>query len=415
MDSTEQKISFDPSTVREDFPILNQTIHRDRPLVYFDNGASTQRPQSVIEAMDDCYTRTYANVHRGIHWLSEQSTAQYEQARQRVRGFINASHDNEVIFTSGTTEAINLVAHAWGPANVKLGDEILLTIFEHHSNIVPWQQLAARTGAVIRFAGLNDQGELDLEDVARLLNDRTKMVAFAGVSNTLGTVVPVAEVVKMAQSVGAKTLVDAAQWVPHEPTDVQAWEADFVTFSGHKMLGPSGIGVLWGRQELLESMPPFMGGGSMIDQVTVEGFTCGELPAKFEAGTPPIAEAIGLGAAIEYLQGIGVNAIQQHENDLVRAAWKAVHEIDGVQVFGPTPDRRAGLLSFVVDGVAAQDLAILVDQKGFAIRAGHHCTMPLHKHFGIRASCRASFYLYNTLEEVEEFGQVLKKVVTRLR
>lgn len=394
---------------------MNQTIHRDRPLVYFDNGASAQRPQAVIDAMDDCYRQTYANVHRGIHWLSEQATAQYEQARIRVQKFINAPHDNEIIFTSGTTESINLVAHSWGNENIAAGDEILLTIFEHHSNIVPWQQLAARTGAQVRFIGIDEQGELDFADFQQKLNERTRMVAFSGISNMLGTIVAVEKAVELARSVGAKTLIDAAQWVPHEPTDVRKWNADFVAFGAHKMLGPSGIGVLWGKQELLEAMPPFLGGGSMIDRVTVDGFTPGELPAKFEAGTPPIVEAIGLGAAIDYLNRIDMESVRQHEHELVSLAWKKLSAIEGLKIYGPPPTQRTGLLSFTIAGVSPQDIAILIDQQGFAIRAGHHCTMPLHEFLGIRASCRASFYLYNTLAEVERFSDALNKVVTRLR
>ena len=400
---------------RRDFPILNQTIHRDRPLVYLDNGASTQRPQSVIDAMSNCYQKTYANVHRGIHWLSEQASAQYEEARTRVQKFINAPHNNEVIFTSGTTESINLVAHAWGNEHVKSGDEILLTIFEHHSNIVPWQQLAARTGAVVRFVSIDGNGQLDMADLKQQISEKTKIVAFAAVSNVLGTNTPVAEFVSLAHAVGAITVVDAAQSVPHDVTDVQAWDADFVAFSGHKMLGPSGIGILWGKQHLLESMPPFLGGGSMIDQVTVDGFTPGELPARFEAGTPPIVEAIGLGAAIEYLNSVDLKTIKQHENELVMAAFEAISDIDGLRIFGPPADQRAGLVSFVIDGVSPQDISILLDQQGVAIRAGHHCAMPLHQHLNIRSSCRASFYLYNTIEEVGLFGEALKKVVKRLR
>ena len=400
---------------RRDFPILNQTIHRDRPLVYLDNGASTQRPQSVIDAMSNCYQKTYANVHRGIHWLSEQASAQYEEARTRVQKFINAPHNNEVIFTSGTTESINLVAHAWGNEHVKSGDEILLTIFEHHSNIVPWQQLAARTGAVVRFVSIDGNGQLDMADLKQQISEKTKIVAFAAVSNVLGTNTPVAEVVSLAHAVGAITVVDAAQSVPHDVTDVQAWDADFVAFSGHKMLGPSGIGILWGKQHLLESMPPFLGGGSMIDQVTVDGFTPGELPARFEAGTPPIVEAIGLGAAIEYLNSVDLKTIKQHENELVMAAFEAISDIDGLRIFGAPADQRAGLVSFVIDGVSPQDISILLDQQGVAIRAGHHCAMPLHQHLNIRSSCRASFYLYNTIEEVGLFGEALKKVVKRLR
>ena len=413
MTSLDTKI--DPMANRRDFPILNQTIHRDRPLVYLDNGASTQRPQSVIDAMSNCYQKTYANVHRGIHWLSEQASAQYEEARTRVQKFINAPHNNEVIFTSGTTESINLVAHAWGNEHVKSGDEILLTIFEHHSNIVPWQQLAARTGAVVRFVSIDGNGQLDMADLKQQISEKTKIVAFAAVSNVLGTNTPVAEVVSLAHAVGAITVVDAAQSVPHDVTDVQAWDADFVAFSGHKMLGPSGIGILWGKQHLLESMPPFLGGGSMIDQVTVDGFTPGELPARFEAGTPPIVEAIGLGAAIEYLNSVDLKTIKQHENELVMAAFEAISDIDGLRIFGAPADQRAGLVSFVIDGVSPQDISILLDQQGVAIRAGHHCAMPLHQHLNIRSSCRASFYLYNTIEEVGLFGEALKKVVKRLR
>lgn len=410
-----QQPKFDPQVIRADFPILAQTIHRNRRLIYFDNGASSQHPQAVLDAMDDCYGRTYANVHRGIHWLSEQASAQYEQARTLVQQFINAPHNDEVIFTSGTTASINLVARAWGDANVNQGNEILLTIFEHHSNIVPWQQLAERTGARVRFAAINSDGELDLDDLKSQLNEKTKIVAFASTSNVLGTITPVAEIVELAKSVGAITLVDAAQSVPHETTDVQAWGADFVAFSGHKMLGPSGVGVLWGQRELLDVMQPFMGGGSMIDQVTTDGFTWGELPGRFEAGTPPIVEAIGLGAAIEYLSGINMNAVRQHEHEMVTAAYRGLAEIEGLRILGPSAAKRAGLISFAIEGVSAQDISILLDQKGIAIRGGHHCAMPLHQHLGLKASCRASFYLYNELDEIEQFGTELRKVVARLR
>jgi cysteine desulfurase/selenocysteine lyase len=410
---SESKLNID--TIRKDFPILHQTIHRDRKLVYLDNGASTQRPTSVIRAMDDCYEKTYANVHRGIHYLSEQSSAQYEDARKRVQRFINAPRNVEVIFTSGTTESINLVAHAWGSANVGKGDEILLPIFEHHSNIVPWQQLAVRSGATVKFVTIDDQGNLDLDDLKQKLSERTKAIAFAAVSNMLGTLTPVKEIVSLAHSVGAIAVVDAAQSVPHEPTDVQAWGADFVAFSGHKMAGPSGIGILWGKTELLELIPPFQGGGSMIDKVTVDGFTPGELPAKFEAGTPPIVEAIGLGAAIDYLESISLSAIINHEKQLVRLAHERLLEIDGLKIFGPPPEQRGGLVSFVVEGVSPQDISILLDQQGVAIRAGHHCTMPLHEHLKIRSSCRASFYLYNTFDEVNQLVDSLTKVVKKLR
>jgi cysteine desulfurase/selenocysteine lyase len=409
------KKTLDANLLRQDFPILNQTIHRQKPLVYFDNGASTQRPNSVIDAMDQCYRETYANVHRGIHWLSEQASAQYEEARLKVAGFINAPFPEAVIFTSGTTMAINLVANSWGRSNLKPGDEILLTICEHHSNIVPWQQVADQTGAKVQFGDITDSGLLDMDDLRGKLSDKTKMVAFMAVSNMLGTIFPVDEIIALAKSVGAATLIDAAQHVPHEPTDVQQWDADFVVFSGHKILGPSGIGILWGRKELLESMPPFLGGGSMIDKVTTDGFTPGELPAKFEAGTPPIVEAIGLGVAIDYISSVSLDAVASHEKVLSAALMKRLEKIDGMTVWGPVVEHRSGIVSFTIEGVAAQDLAILLDQKGFAIRVGHHCAMPLHQRLGIKASCRASFYLYNTLEEVEAFADALEAVVKRLR
>ena len=406
---------LDAATLRQDFPILNQQIHRQKQLVYFDNGASTQRPQAVIDAMDDCYTKTYANVHRGIHWLSEQASDQYENARTIVQKFINAPHNNEVIITAGTTMAINLVANSWGRANLGPGDEVLLTICEHHSNIVPWQQVAAAVGAKVVFADITDDGLLDLDDFKAKLGPQTKMVACMAVSNVLGTIFPVKEIVKMAAEAGAVTLIDAAQHVPHEPTDVQDWNADFVVFSGHKILGPSGVGILWGRQELLEAMPPFLGGGSMIDQVTVDGFTPGELPAKFEAGTPPIVEAIGLGAAIEYVDQVSLSAIADHERLLAGRLMEQLSKIDGLKILGPSIEHRSGIVSFVVEGVAPQDMSILLDQKGFAIRVGHHCAMPLHQKLGIKASCRASFYLYNTIEEVDAFAEALAAVVKRLR
>ena len=291
------RTEFDPQQWRSDFEILNQTIHRQRPLIYFDNGASTQRPKSVIQSMVDCYERTYANVHRGIHWLSEQSSEQYETARQSVANFIGARNPVEVIFVSGTTAGLNLVAHSWG-TTLQAGDEMILSIMEHHSNIVPWQQLAERTGAIVRFCGLTDSGQFDMQEFESMLNDRTRVVAVTAVSNVLGTINPVKQISSLTHAANdsAVVVVDAAQHVPHEPTEVSEWDADFIVFSGHKMLGPSGIGILWGREKLLEQMPPFLGGGSMISSVTTEGYVPGELPAKFEAGTPPIVQAIGMGS-----------------------------------------------------------------------------------------------------------------------
>lgn len=418
MNETSKTRTLDPAAIRRDFPILHQTIHRQRPLVYFDNGASTQHPQSVIDAMNDCYSKTYANVHRGIHWLSEQASGQYEQARLTVQRFINAPRPEEVIFTAGTTMAINLVAHSWGGANLKPDDEILLTICEHHSNIVPWQQVAQATGAKVVFAGITEEGLLDLDDFNAKINARTKVVAFMAVSNVLGTMFPVGDMIAAARQNGADdciVLIDAAQHTPHEPTDVQHWNADFVVFSGHKILGPSGIGVLWGRSELLTAMPPFLGGGSMISEVTTDGFTSGELPAKFEAGTPPIVEAIGLGAAIEYLDQFSLDEIAEHERSLSGLLIQQISSIEGLRVLGPSIEHRSGIVSFVVNGISPQDISVLMDQKGFAIRVGHHCAMPLHSHLGIAASCRASFYLYNTAEEVAVFADTLAAVVKRLR
>lgn len=406
--------SLDVETIRGDFPILKQRIHGSKPLIFFDNAASSQHPQSVIDAVSQCYRAEYSNVHRGIHQLSELATAGYEESRTKLAGFLGAHRPHEVIFTSGTTASINLVARSWGDVNVKQGDEILLTLLEHHSNIVPWQQLAERTGAIIRFADITSDGQLDLESFDKLLSERTKIVAISALSNVLGTILPVAKLVEKAHAVGALTLVDAAQYVPHEPTDIQLWDADFVALSGHKMIGPSGIGALWGREELLEEMPPFLGGGSMIATVTRDGFTPGELPAKFEAGTPPIAPAIGLGAAIDYLEHVGMQAIATHERLLAQHAMKRLEAIDGVRILGPNASMRAGIVSLDVPGVSALDLAFALDRRGVAVRAGHHCAMPLHRHLGIANSLRASFYLYNSVEEIDQFADFLEKDIELL-
>jgi cysteine desulfurase/selenocysteine lyase len=391
-----------PAGLRGDFPILAEEVGDQQPLVFLDNAASTQRPRQVIEAISGVYERTYANVHRGIHTLSELSTEQYEAARAKVQRFINAASFNEVIFTQGSTASINAVARSWGDANLRPGDEILLTVMEHHSNLVPWQQAAARTGAVLRHIPLTPDGRLDMDAVPRLLSERTKMVGVAAVSNTLGTINPVAEIVRMAHAVGALVLVDAAQSVPHTVTDVRALDCDFLAFSGHKMLGPSGVGVLYGKERLLDAMPPFLGGGSMINEVRLDSFTPAELPAKFEAGTPPIVPAIGLGAAIDYLVQIGMERIQRHEHELVRYAYDGLSQVEDLRILGPAPEHRAGLVSFAFDRIHAHEFAqVLNDQFGVAVRAGHHCTQPLHAWLGITASTRASFYLYNTPEEVD--------------
>jgi cysteine desulfurase/selenocysteine lyase len=401
--------------LRADFPILEQTVHGDRPLVFLDNAASTQRPRQVIEVLRRVYERDYANVHRGIHTLSERSTEQYEEAREKIRAFIGAENWREIVFTSGSTAGINLVARSWGDANIKSGDEILVTTMEHHSNLVPWHQLAERTGAVIKHIPITDDGLLVLDELDILLTDRTKLVAVCSVSNVLGTINPVAEIAQRTHAAGAVLLVDAAQSVPHLPTDVQAMGADFLAFSGHKMLGPTGIGALYGREALLDAMPPFLGGGSMINRVWPDRFTPAELPAKFEAGTPPIAPAIALGAAIDYLNAIGLENIQRHEHELVRYAHQRLQEIDGLRILGPPPEQRAGLVSLTLPQPHAHDVAQLLDLQGIAVRAGHHCTWPLHDRLGIAASTRASFYLYNTPAEVDLLVDVVGQVRERFR
>jgi cysteine desulfurase / selenocysteine lyase len=408
-------MTLDPEKWRGDFPILQQKIHRQRQLVFFDNAASTQRPTQVIEAMSSVYRSTYANVHRGNHWLSEQSTMQFEAARAAVARFLGTDNPREIIFTSGTTAGINVVARAWGDQALRPGDEILLTELEHHSNIVPWQQLAARTGAGVRFVPIDRDGKIQVEAVREAINPRTRLFAFAAVSNVLATVNPVEEFCRVARELGVLTLVDAAQHVPHDPTDVKRWGADFVVFSGHKMLGPTGIGVLYGKFDRLDALPPFLGGGSMIDRVTWEGFTPGEVPARFEAGTPPIVEAAGLHAAIDYLGVVGMEAIQQHERRLVLRAMERMEQaVEGIRLLGPRHD-RAGIVSFSVERVHPQDLAIKLDLQGVAVRSGHHCAMPLHEKLGLSASCRASFYLYNTIDEVDYFVDALQAAVEKLR
>jgi cysteine desulfurase / selenocysteine lyase len=418
--SSDKSIAIDrskllPAKLREDFPILQQLVHGDRPLVFLDNAASTQRPRQVIDVLRRVYEHDYANVHRGIHTLSERSTAQYEEAREKVRAFIGAKQAHEVIFTSGTTTSINTVARSWGDANLRAGDEILLTTMEHHSNLVPWQQLMARTGAVLRHIPITDDGLLILDSLDTLLTERTKIVAVATVSNVLGTINPVAEIARRAHAAGALVLVDAAQSVPHRATDVVALGADFLAFSGHKMLGPTGIGVLYGREELLDAMPPFLGGGSMINRVYADHFTPAELPAKFEAGTPPIAPAIALGAAIDYLNAIGIDAVEAHEHELTRYAYERLQEVEGLRILGPPPEHRAGLVSFVLDHPHSHDVAQLLDEQGIAVRAGHHCTQPLHDRLGITASTRASFYLYNTPAEVDLLVETVRQIRDRFR
>ena len=416
------KTALNPETYRPDFPILARKVHDGVPLVYFDNAATSQRPRQVIQAIVDAYQEHYANVHRGIHTLSEEIDALFEGAREKVRAFINAPSEppegdspattEQVIFTSGTTHSINLVARSWGDANLHEGDEILLTEMEHHSNLVPWYQLAERTGAVVRHIPLTDDGLLQLDTLDRLLTKRTKLVSVTAVSNVLGTINPIAEIIRRAHDVGAVVLIDGAQSVPHLKTDVQALDCDFLAFSGHKMLGPSGVGVLYGKRELLEAMPPFLGGGGMIKEVTLEGFRPVFLPAKFEAGTPPIVPAVALGAAIDYLGAVGLEAIHAHEQRLAQRTHEVLASVGGVRIIGPAPQYKGGIVSFVFDSGRphAHDVAQVLDRSGVAIRAGHHCTMPLHKRYNVAATARASFYFYNTLAEVDKLGEALEQV-----
>jgi cysteine desulfurase/selenocysteine lyase len=409
---------LDPLAYRHDFPILAREVRAGVPLIYFDNAASTQHPQSVIRSITSCYEEHYANVHRGIHQLAQESDELFDAARESVRAFINAPTPEQCIFTYGSTSGINTVARSWGDANIRADDEILLTEMEHHSNLVPWQQLAERTGAVLRHIPVTDDGLLELDALDTLLTERTKLVALVSISNVLGTINPVAEIIRRAHAAGAVVLVDGAQSVPHQRTDVQALDCDFLVFSGHKMLGPSGVGVLYGKREILEAMPPFLGGGNMIRRVMLDTFEPGELPARFEAGTPPIVPAIGLGAAIDYLDRIGLEAVERHERILVTRAHEILDNIEGVRILGPGPEHKAGIVSFTVEGVHAHDVAEVVDRSGIAVRAGHHCAMPLHKRFGIGATARASFYLYNTLAEVEQLGPAIesaKRVFHRKR
>ncbi len=393
---------YDVEKVRADFPILATEVYPGVPLIYLDSAASSQKPRQVIEAMDDYYRRYHANVHRGVHRLSELATAAYEAARVKVAEFINAPAPEQIIFVSNATEGFNLVSNSWGRTHIEAGDEILLTEMEHHANIVPWQIVAAEKGATVRFLPIHDDGTLALERLDEYLTERTKLFSFAASSNVLGTINPVRELVDAAHRVGALAMVDAAQSTPHLPTDVQAYDCDFLAFSAHKMCGPTGIGVLYGKLEHLSSMPPFLGGGDMIRRVTYEGFVPNELPWKFEAGTPKVAEAIGLGAAIDYLSSLGMEAVHAHEQAMTHYALESLSEIPGLTLLGPSGTDRGGLAAFTIEGLHPHDIAEIVDKDGIAIRAGHHCAMPLHHRLGITASARASFYVHTTASEIDQ-------------
>ena len=399
---------FDARAVRAQFPILS-TMVRGKPLVYLDNAATSQKPRAVIEAVDRYYRTTNANVHRGVHWLSQEATTAMEGAREVVRRFLDAASTREIVFTRGTTEGINLVAQSWGRANLRAGDEIVLTTMEHHSNIVPWQLVAAEKGAVIRVVPMSDAGELDLEVYARLLGPRTRLVAVTHVSNALGTVNPVARMAEAAHAAGALVLVDGAQSVAHEPIDVRALGADFFAFSGHKVFGPTGIGVLYGREALLEAMPPWQGGGDMIRTVSFEGSTWNELPYKFEAGTPHISGAIGLGAALTWLEDVGLEAAAAHEADLLAYGTEALRAVPGLTLVG-TARHKASVLSFTLEGVHPHDIGTLLDLEGIAVRTGHHCAQPVMARLGIAATARASLALYNVREDLDALIRGLARV-----
>jgi cysteine desulfurase/selenocysteine lyase len=396
--------------IRGDFPIFERETRPGVRVVYLDSTATSQKPVSVIESMNDFYRRSNANIHRGVHTLAEEATALYEQAREKIAKFINAPSPRQVIYTRNTTESINLVAYTWARANLKAGDLVILTEMEHHSNLVPWHMLAAERGIELDFIPVTEDGRLDMDAYRTLLVRNPKLVAFTHISNVLGTINPVAEIVRLARDVGAVTLVDAAQSVPHLAVDVQALDADFLAFSAHKMCGPTGIGVLYGKAALLEAMPPFLGGGDMIKEVKLRSFKPNSLPYKFEAGTPAIAEAVGFGAAVDYLTKIGMDNIHAHEHEITEYALERLEEIPGVKVFGPSADKKGGVAAFTLEGVHPHDVAQILDRDGIAVRAGHHCAQPLHEKFGIPATTRASFYLYSMKEEVDLLVDGIYKV-----
>ncbi|NTW03463.1 MAG: cysteine desulfurase [Oscillochloris sp.] len=401
--------TFDVVALRREFPILQQQVN-GKPLAFLDSGASSQKPRRVIECLEDYYRRYNANVHRGVYKLSEEATFAYERARGKVARFIGANNKREVVFVRNTTEAINLVAYAWGGAHIRAGDRILLTIMEHHSNIVPWQMLAQRTGATLDYIGLDGEGRLNLAELDTKLTKDVKLFAVTHQSNMLGTINPVALLAERAHAVGAKILVDGAQSVPHMPVDVKALGCDFLAFSGHKMCAPTGIGALWARRDLLEAMPPFLGGGSMIEVVDLDTSTYAEVPNRFEAGTPAIGEAIALGEACDFLAGVGMDSIRQHEQELLGYAIDRLASVEGLTVFGPqSTENRGAVLSFTLDGVHPHDVAAILDSEGVAVRAGHHCTQPLHRLYDIPATTRASFYIYNVAEEVDRLTVGLEK------
>ncbi len=400
-------MAFDVEKIRADFPILQQQVH-GKALVYLDNAATAQKPASVIDSIADYYRDYNSNVHRGVHTLSQQATDAYEQTRSKIQAYINAGSEKEIIFVRGATEGINLVAQTFGRDQLKAGDDILITEMEHHSNIVPWQMLAEQTGANLRYVPITDEGELDMDAFERLLTDQTKLVAVVHISNALGTINPVETIIKKAHAVGARVLLDGAQAIPHQRIDVQALDCDFYVFSGHKLFGPTGIGVLYGKHDLLESMPPYQGGGDMIKMVTMEKTLYNDLPYKFEAGTPNIADSIGLGAAIDYLQTLDDAQLQDYEQQLLHYGTELLDSIDGLQLIG-TAKNKTGILSFTLAGIHPHDIGTILDHEGIAIRAGHHCAMPVMERYQLPATARASLAFYNTRDEIDKLAAAIRK------
>lgn len=403
------KVGFDVQQIREDFPLLSRQVRPGVPLIYLDSAATSQKPKSVLQAMDHYYRNLNANIHRGIHRLAEEATFAYEEARQKIADFIQAPSPQELIFTRNTTESINLVAHSWGRSSLKSGDLVLLTEMEHHSNLVPWQILAEQLSLRLEFIPVTPEGLLDLEVYQTFLAQEPKLVALTHMSNVLGTINPLQEILSKAKSAGAVTLVDGAQSVPHFPVDLTQIEADFYAFSAHKMLGPTGIGILYGKKALLEQMPPFLGGGEMIKRVELRSFKSNELPHKFEAGTPAIAEAVGFGAAVDYLSQLGMAEVEKQERILTGYALEQLSRIPGLHVIGPGIEEKGGVLSFYLDGIHAHDVAQILDNDGIAVRAGHHCAQPLHTKFNLPATSRASVYFYNTPEEIDRLVEGIEK------
>ena len=410
MEATTYKLNVEE--IRKDFPILHRQVN-GKPLVYFDNGATSQKPQQVINVINRYYQHENSNIHRGIHTLSQEATDAYEKARTTVQQFINAKHNHEVIFTSGTTGSINLVASSFGKKHLQAGDEIIISTMEHHSNIVPWQMLCEEKGAVLKVIPINEKGELLMKEFKKLLSPKTKLVAVTHVSNTLGTINPVKEIIKLAKAAGAFVLIDGAQAVPHTKVDVQALDCDFYAFSAHKMFGPTGVGILYGKEAILNELPPYQGGGDMIKTVTFEKTTYNELPHKFEAGTPNIVGGLGLSAAIDYMNNIGIANIEAYEHELLNYATEKIKQIEGVRIIGEA-ENKASVLSFLVDGTHPSDIGMIIDKLGIAIRTGHHCTEPLMNRFNVPGTARASFAFYNTKEEIDTFILALERALKML-